>query len=76
MDKFLCDRFNLRLVTKAEKRNEIKQTFLTTQRTGAISRMVDLGLVTRQKEGLRVTYRITDPAETFRSQLNVNNIDE
>jgi hypothetical protein len=66
MDKFLCDRFNLRLVAKTEKPNEIKQTFLTTQRTGAISRMVDLGLVTRQKEGLRVLYSVTDLAKEFR----------
>ncbi len=66
MDRFLCDRFNLRLATKAEKPNEIKQTFLTTQRTGAISRMVDLGLVTRQKEGLRVLYSVTDLAKEFR----------
>jgi hypothetical protein len=66
VDKFLCNRFNLRVVAKTENDNEITQTFLTTQRTGAISRMADLGLVARRKEGLRVTYSTTDSAKRFR----------
>ena len=68
VDKFLCERFNLRIAAKTETENDITQTFLTTQRTGAISRMVDLGLLTRQKEGLRVTYSITNQAKAFRGQ--------
>jgi hypothetical protein len=34
--------------------------FLSTQRAGAISRMTDLGLVVREREGLRVTYIPSD----------------
>ena len=69
VDKFLCDRFNLRITVKTETENDITQTFLTTQRTGAISRMVDLGLITRQKEGLRVVYSTTDSARKFRNSV-------
>ena len=63
VDKCLRQRFNL-LTDQA-----ITKTFLTTQRTGAISRLVDLGLLARQKEGLRVTYIITQPGKDFRTQL-------
>ena len=69
VDDFLCKRFDLRVMAKAEKINGITKTFLTTQRTGAISRMVDLGLLTRQKEGLRVTYLVSDKAVLFQSKI-------
>ena len=51
------------------KENDITKTFLSTQRTGAISRMVDLGLVAREKSGLRVTYLVTQSGEIFHSQI-------
>jgi hypothetical protein len=63
VDKYLRQRFKL----PTEK--EITKTFLTTQRTGAISRMVDLGLLAREKQGLRVTYMVTHPGKSFRSQI-------
>lgn len=50
-------------------KDDITKTCLSTQRTGAISRMVDLGLVAREKSGLRVTYLVTQPGQDFRSQL-------
>ena len=52
------------------KEDDITKTFLSTQRTGAISRMVDLGLVAREKSGLRVTYLVTQPGQDFLSQIN------
>jgi hypothetical protein len=70
LDQYLCERFSLSVAPIANEDNQITQTFLTTQRTGAISRMVDLGLVTRAKEGLRVTYDVTQAANTFRSQIS------
>jgi len=74
LDKYLCEKFGLAVVTSANIENEfietITQTFLTTQRTGAISRMADLGLIARTKEGLRVTYQVTDAANKFRKELN------
>src|ERR1035437_2748321 len=63
VDKHLGQRFNL------PTEQAIAKTFLTTQRTGAISRLVDLGLVAREKEGLRVTYIITQPGKDFRAQI-------
>jgi hypothetical protein len=35
------------------------RAFLTTQRAGVISRLSDLGLVQRIREGIKVTYRVT-----------------
>jgi hypothetical protein len=63
VDKCLRQRFDL------PTEQAITKTFLTTQRTGAISRLVDLGLVAREKEGLRVTYIITQPGKDFRAQI-------
>lgn len=39
--------------------------FIATQRSGAISRMADLGLITRHREGLRVTYALTESASAL-----------
>jgi hypothetical protein len=39
--------------------------FLSTQRAGAISRMTDLGLVVREREGLRVAYRASESARKY-----------
>lgn len=63
LDRYLRSRFNL------PDEAAMKTSFLSTQRTGAISRMADLGLVAREKEGLRVTYTVTHPGKYFRSQI-------
>jgi hypothetical protein len=48
-------------------RNEkpFTEAFLTTQRSGVISRMSDLGLVERQRDGIRVTYVATQRAVQY-----------
>lgn len=48
-----------------EKRAEVSSSFLSTQRSGAISRMVDLRLLERQKEGTSVTYALTADGEAY-----------
>ena len=63
VDAWLRKRFNL------PKEDDITKTFLSTQRTGAISRMVDLGLVAREKTGLRVTYLVAQPGKHFRETI-------
>ena len=63
VDKYLRQRFKL------PTEQAITKTFLTTQRTGAISRLADLSLIAREKQGLRVTYLVTKPGEEFRSQI-------
>ncbi|MGO9596846.1 MAG: hypothetical protein ACLP7Q_02365 [Isosphaeraceae bacterium] len=50
----------------AEDRAEkLSQSFLASQRSGAVSRMSDLGLVERQRGGVRVYYIPTDQGRTF-----------
>ena len=49
-----------------ERSNEpFSHAFLSTQRAGAISRMTDLGLVVREREGLRVTYVASDFGKNY-----------
>jgi hypothetical protein len=52
------------------KRDEkpFTRAFLTTQRAGVISRMADLGLIHRIREGIKVTYTAT--AQTFEFSPN------
>lgn len=48
-----------------KRQNEITKVVITTQRTGAISRMVDLGLVTRKRDGVRVSYVVTELGNSY-----------
>jgi hypothetical protein len=64
MDAFLRARFGLK------NEDAMTATFLSTQRTGAISRLADLGLIYREKAGLRVTYTVSHPGKCFRSQIS------
>jgi len=50
---------------------EISEAVITTQRTGAVSRMVDLGLITRRRDGLRVSYVVTDLGEQYADRTAV-----
>lgn len=43
----------------------LTKSFLATQRSGAVSRMVDLGLVTRKRDGVRVSYLTTDLGKQY-----------
>ena len=70
VDNYLCQRFHLDVTDRAEGDNQITQTFLTTQRTGAISRMADLGLVSR-KSGLHVAYLVTNRGRDFRKSAKI-----
>jgi hypothetical protein len=64
MDAFLRARFGFK------DEDAMTATFLSTQRTGAISRLADLGLVYREKAGLRVTYTVSHPGKCFRNQIS------
>lgn len=41
------------------------KAFLTTQRSGVISRMADLGMLERNRDGIRVTYVLTSTATKY-----------
>jgi hypothetical protein len=45
--------------------SSLSNSFLSTQRSGAISRMTDLGLVKRVRDGVRVKYLITELGKRY-----------
>lgn len=48
-----------------EKRRNLSTSFLASQRSGVVSRMVDLDLVTRVRHGVKVTYTITSAGTQY-----------
>lgn len=48
-----------------DKEQRLSRSFLSSQRSGAISRMVDLELVTRVRDGIRVIYVVTDNGDKY-----------
>jgi hypothetical protein len=48
-----------------DRSRNLTVSFLSSQRSGAISRMADLGLVTRIRDGVRVFYTVTDAGKQF-----------
>lgn len=55
----------LRVHGPADSNRSLSPSFLTSQRSGALSRMADLGLIARHRTGVRVSYMITAEGETF-----------
>jgi hypothetical protein len=51
-----------------EGRDDLSQSFLASQRSGAISRMSDLNLIARRRDGVRVFYSVTQQGLNFLSQ--------
>jgi hypothetical protein len=49
----------------SSKKEGLTKAFLATQRSGAISRMADLDLVRRIREGVKVSYQVTSGGEAF-----------
>ena len=43
----------------------LSPSFLTSQRSGALSRMADLGLIARERKGVRVSYMVTSEGGAF-----------
>lgn len=70
VDAFLRERFGLKM------ESDISRTFLATQRTGAISRMIDLGLLVRIRKGLNVRYHATTAGLRFRAGVNAGKSSE
>ena len=60
---------SLRSLIPNETNRSLSPSFLTSQRSGALSRMADLGLISRQRKGVRVLYVITDLGYNFRRSL-------
>jgi hypothetical protein len=49
----------------ARTEKPVSEAFLSTQRAGVISRMGDLGLVERIRDGLRVTYKVSERGNQY-----------
>lgn len=48
-----------------DRAEALSQSFLASQRSGAISRMSDLGLIARQRDGIRVSYEVPKDGHQF-----------
>jgi hypothetical protein len=70
IDEFICSKYELTVTDVPQNQKEITRTFLTTQRTGAISRMIDLALLTRIKSGLYVRYTVSDSGKALLKQFS------
>ena len=55
----------LRRLLVSDDDEEITDAFLTTQRSGAVARAIDLGLIVRRRSGLHVTYEVTSVGKVF-----------
>lgn len=53
------------LAKTASPKFEASESFVATQRSGAISRMSDLGLIARERQSTRVKYVVTDAGTSF-----------
>jgi len=54
----------------------LSPSFLTSQRSGALSRMADLGLISRVRNGVKVSYHLTQASEAFMSSADNNKVKE
>ncbi len=55
----------LKVHVTEDRADKLSQSFLASQRSGAVSRMSDLNLVARVREGIRVSYALTDDGTAF-----------
>jgi hypothetical protein len=60
----------LREYTPERSNGPFSPAFLSTQRAGAISRMTDLGLVVRERDGLRVAYAATESGKRYAERVS------
>jgi hypothetical protein len=51
-----------------QRADTLSQSFLASQRSGAVSRMSDLGLIERRRDGVRVSYTATEDGLAFLKQ--------
>lgn len=55
----------LKPLVPTNSHRSLSPSFLTSQRSGALSRMADLGLIIRVRKGVRVSYIVTDRGQHF-----------
>ncbi len=47
------------------RENRLSDAFITTQRTGVVSRLNELGLIGRHRDGIRVSYFVTEQGNAY-----------
>jgi hypothetical protein len=62
----------LRVYVTEDRAEKLSPSFLASQRSGAVSRMSDLGLIERRRDGVRVYYGVTDDGLAFLNQCASN----
>lgn len=55
----------LRVFVPIDSNRSLSPSFLTSQRSGALSRMADLDLIARVRKGVKVSYAITEQGQIF-----------
>ncbi len=55
----------LQSLRPADSNRSLSPSFLASQRSGALSRMADLGLIARERKGVRVSYVVTQEGKHF-----------
>jgi hypothetical protein len=66
----------LRSLVPTDPNRSLSTAFLTSQRSGALSRMADLGLITRARKGVRVSYVVTEQGQQFIEFFKENTNDD
>jgi hypothetical protein len=64
----------LKTYVTEDRAEKLSQSFLASQRSGAVSRMADLGLIERLREGVRVQYTATEEGLALLNQLSSNQV--
>ena len=47
---------------------KLTKEFVATQRSGVVSRMIDMGMLSRVRDGARVTYAVSERARDYITQ--------
>jgi hypothetical protein len=55
----------LKEFVSSDPNKPIKDSFISTQRSGAVSRMADLGLLVRKRDGVKVQYLVSERGQQY-----------
>ena len=65
--------FALQKHIRQDQKRELSSSFYSSQRSGAVSRMVDLGLVQRIRDGVKVNYVVSPTGERYLGEVHSRN---
>jgi len=62
---------HLQQFVATDRQEALSKSFLASQRSGAVSRMVDLGLLRRCRDGVKVSYAVTERGAQYRATAGI-----